>query len=102
MCYLVVLYGRLTRRRAAVTDPNAPEHGPDRLASEAKPVGEAAPDKPTSGRLRDQLRRRLQVASAALASIAAAGAIAGGLVAYWTAWKTLRADICQERQTAQT
>jgi TolB-like protein len=84
-----------------VTDPDAPEHVPDKLASEAKPVCEVAPDKPTSGRLRDQLRRRLQVASAALASIAAVGAIAGGLVGYWTAWKTLRTDIFQERQKTQ-
>jgi len=85
-----------------VTDPDTPEHVTDKLASEAKPVCEVAPDKPTSGRVRDQLRRRLQVASAALASIAAVGAIAGGLVGYWTVWKTLRTDIFQERQKTQT
>jgi hypothetical protein len=66
-----------------VTDPDAPEHVPDKLASEAKPVCEVAPDKPTSGRLRDQLRRRLQFASAALASIAAVGAIAGAIAKFW-------------------
>jgi TolB-like protein len=59
------------------------------------------PDKPASGRLRAQLRRRLQVATAALASIAAVGAIAGGLVGYWTVWKTLRTDVFPDKQQTQ-
>jgi adenylate cyclase len=84
-----------------VTDPDAPEHEPDKLGSEAKPACEVVPDKPASGRLRAQLRRRLQVATAALASIAAVGAIAGGLVGYWNVWKTLRADVFPEKQRTQ-
>ena len=84
-----------------MTDPDAAEHVPDKLASEAKPACEVVPDKPASGRLRAQLRRRLQVATAALASIAAVGAIAGGLVGYWTVWKTLRTDVFPESQKTQ-
>jgi adenylate cyclase len=84
-----------------VTDPDASEQLPDKLASEAKPACEVVPDKPASGRLRAQLRQRLQIATAALASIAAVGAIAGGLVGYWNAWKTLRTDVFQEKQKTQ-
>jgi adenylate cyclase len=84
-----------------VTDPDAPEHVPDKLASEAKPACEVVPDKPASGRLRAQLRRRLQVATAALASIAAVGAIAGGLVGYWNVWKMIRTDVFPDKQQTQ-
>jgi TolB-like protein len=37
----------------------------------------------------------------ALASIAAIGAIAGGLVGYWSVWKTLRTDVFPEKQQTQ-
>jgi adenylate cyclase len=45
--------------------------------------------------------RRLGAATAALASTAAIGAIAGGLVGYWNVWKTLRTDVFPERQQTQ-
>ena len=42
------------------------------------------PDKATSGRdFKSRLRARLQFIGGALASFAAVGAIAGGLVGYW-------------------
>lgn len=47
------------------------------------------------------MRARLQLIGGALASIAAVGAIAGGLVGYWTVWKTLRADVFPESQKTQ-
>nr|WP_249817029.1 hypothetical protein [Bradyrhizobium sp. 160] len=44
---------------------------------------------------------RLQLIGGALASIAAVGAVAGGLVGYWTVWKTLRTDVFPENQKTQ-
>jgi TolB-like protein len=43
----------------------------------------------------------LQLISGALASIAAIGAIAGGLIGYWTVWKTLRTDVFPDKQQTQ-
>jgi adenylate cyclase len=60
------------------------------------------PDKATSSRdFRSRLRARLQFIGAALASVAAVGAVAGGLIGYWTVWKTIRADVFQEGQKTQ-
>lgn len=59
-------------------------------------------EKPASDRnLKVRLRARLQLIGGALASIAAVGAIAGGLVGYWTVWKTLRTDVFPESQKTQ-
>jgi adenylate cyclase len=69
----------------------------DKPASDSEP-----PDKPApSLNLRSRLRARLQLIGAALASIAAIGAIAGGLVGYWSVWKTLRTDVFPEKQQTQ-
>jgi TolB-like protein len=43
----------------------------------------------------------LQLIGGALASLAAVGAIAGGLVGYWNVWKTLRTDVFPESQKTQ-
>jgi hypothetical protein len=43
----------------------------------------------------------LQLIGGTLASIAAVGAIAGGLVGYWNVWKTLRTDVFPESQKTQ-
>ena len=57
------------------------------------------PDKATSERnFKSRLLARLQFIGGALASIAAVGAIAGGLVGYWSVWKTLRTDVFTEKQ----
>ncbi|WP_247562866.1 adenylate cyclase [Bradyrhizobium sp. 188] len=47
------------------------------------------------------MRERLQLIGGALASIAAVGAIEGGLVDYWSVWKTLRTDVFSESQKTQ-
>lgn len=76
------------------------------------PSGNEQPDKPASDEterakppfdrnLKIRLRARLQLIGGALASIAAVGAIAGGLVGYWTVWKTLRTDVFPESQKTQ-
>jgi adenylate cyclase len=58
-------------------------------------------EKTTSGLdLRSRLWARLQRFAGTLASIAAVGAIVGGLVGYWSAWKTLRTDVFPESQKA--
>jgi adenylate cyclase len=70
---------------------------PDKAGSDEQRSG-----KPPSDRsLRIRLRARLQLMGGALASIAAVGAIAGGLVGYWTVWKTLRTDVFPESQKTQ-
>ena len=69
----------------------------DKPASDSEP-----PDKPApSLNFRSRLRARLQLIGGVLASVAAVGAIAGGLVGYWTVWKTLRTDVFPDKQTTQ-
>lgn len=76
---------------------------PDSLAD----VGAAAPDTGLPGKASqtrrsggwsDHLRSRLKLIGGALASVAAIGAIAGGLVGYWNVWKTVRTDVFREGQ----
>jgi TolB-like protein/DNA-binding winged helix-turn-helix (wHTH) protein len=47
------------------------------------------------------LRGRLKLVGGALASVAAIGAIAGGLAGYWNVWKTVRTDVAREAQRIQ-
>ena len=54
-------------------------------------VPQQEPDKPAPVRLLSRIQRVCTVGGA-LASIAAVGAIAGGLIGYWNVWKTLRTD----------
>jgi TolB-like protein/DNA-binding winged helix-turn-helix (wHTH) protein len=44
---------------------------------------------------------RLKLGGAALASVVAFGAIAGGLPRYWDVWRTVRTDVVQEAQKIQ-
>jgi adenylate cyclase len=82
-------------------DPSGKPPSDNRQPDEAEP-DEERPGKPPSDRsLRIRLRARLQLIGGALASIAAVGAIAGGLVGYWTVWKTLRTDVFPESQKTQ-
>ncbi|WP_275167829.1 hypothetical protein [Bradyrhizobium sp. CSS354] len=65
-------------------------------------VSKEPPDEPVSDRnLKNRLRARVQFISGALASIAAVGAVVGGLAGYWNVWKTLRTDVFQEGQKTQ-
>ncbi len=68
-----------------------------------EPISESdLPEKATSSLdLKSRLRSRLQRVVGALASIAAVGAIAGGLIGYWNVWKTVRTDVFQDRQKTQ-
>ncbi|MGY4448439.1 DNA-binding winged helix-turn-helix (wHTH) protein [Bradyrhizobium sp. i1.3.1] len=71
---------------AAVTIPVASAHA----------VGERR----SAGWLED-LRGRLKLVGSVLASVAAIGAIAGGVAGYWNAWKTVRTDAQREAQNIQ-
>jgi adenylate cyclase len=62
---------------------------------------EQAPDKPASVGVLGRIRARLRPVGGALASFAAVGAVAGGLVGYWNFWKTVRTDVLQEGQRTQ-
>jgi adenylate cyclase len=77
---------------------------PDKPTSDNELPEKAPSDRnlATSNRnLKSRLRTRLQLVVGALASIAAVGAIASGLVGYWNVWKTLRTDVFQEGQKTQ-
>ena len=65
-------------------------------------VPEKVPDKPISSGLLARLRGRLRAVIPAFASVAAVGAIAGGLVGYWNVWKTVRTDVFQGGQKTLT
>ncbi|WP_225172266.1 hypothetical protein [Bradyrhizobium sp. BRP19] len=75
-------------------------------------ISNGLPDKPPSDKeqpaklpsdrnLKIRLRARLQLIGGALASIAAVGAVAGGLIGYWTVWKTLRTEVFPGSQKTQ-
>src|SRR6478672_1637081 len=49
----------------------------------------------------EDLRGRLKLVGSVLASVAAIGAIAGGVAGYWNAWKTVRTDAQREAQNIQ-
>ena len=49
----------------------------------------------SSRRLLGKITPRLKVASGIVASVAAIGAVASGLVGYWQVWKTVRSDFLQ-------
>jgi adenylate cyclase len=55
----------------------------------------------SSRNFKSWLRSRLQRIGGTLASLAAVGAIVGGLVGYWNVWKTFRTDVLQDRQKTQ-
>ena len=87
---------------------------PDDLAAMSEPARAAlkaaasVPDSPetVSGRTRSRgwlghLGGPLKLVGGALASFAAAGAIAGGLTGYWSVWNTVRTDVVREAQKIQ-
>jgi adenylate cyclase len=49
----------------------------------------------------DRIKPRLKMAHAVLVSLAAAGAVASGLLGYWTVWKTLKTEIFHEVKNPQ-
>lgn len=80
------------------------------LSKLARAAGKAAVSAPDSekvvGKRRSDgwlghLRGRLKLVGGALASVAAIGAIAGGLNGYWNVWKTVSTDVVREAQTTQ-
>ncbi|MBR0793180.1 tetratricopeptide repeat protein [Bradyrhizobium manausense] len=76
------------------SDLNEPS---DKPAPESDPPEKVLPDR----NFKRRLWARLQSVGGALASIAAAGAVAGGLVGYWNVWKTVRTDVLPEKQKIQ-
>lgn len=90
-----------------MTNSEVPSDLPDKPASDNEQPDKATSDSgqpgklPSDRNLKGRLRARLQLIGGALASIAAIGAIAGGLVGYWTVWKTLRTDVFPDKQQTQ-
>ena len=78
------------------------ERVPDKEATVSdSALSEKIPDKPASSGLLDRLKGHLKFFGGALATVAAIGAVAGGLVGYWNVWKTVRTDVLREAQTTQ-
>jgi TolB-like protein/Tfp pilus assembly protein PilF len=92
---------------ATVTNSEVSNDLPDKPTSDNEQPDKATSDKeqpgkpPSDRNLKSRLRARLQLIGGALASIAAVGAIAGGLVGYWNVWKTLRTDMFPDKQQTQ-
>ena len=90
-----------------MTNSEASDDLPDKPTSDSEQPDKATPNKeqpgkpPSDRNLKSCLRARLQLIGGALASIAAVGAIAGGLVGYWNVWKTFRTDVFPEKQRTQ-
>ncbi|OKO77081.1 tetratricopeptide repeat protein [Bradyrhizobium sp. AS23.2] len=70
--------------------------------SDTPESGIGPPDKvPSDRNFRRRLWARLQSAGGVLASIAAVGAVAGGLVGYWNVWNVVRSEVLPEGQKTQ-
>ena len=80
-----------------MTNSEVSDDPPDKPPSDKEQPGTP----PSDRNLKIRLRARLHLIGGALASIAAVGAIAGGLVGYWTVWKTLRTDVFPGSQKTQ-
>src|SRR5215468_659803 len=79
----VRVYAVRARAQATVTNSDVPEK---------------VPGKPRSSSFLGRVRARLRAVIPALASVAAVGAIAGGLIGYWNVWKTVSTDVFQGGQ----
>lgn len=55
-------------------------------------LAESAPPKGKHARFSDRLRHHLRIVGAAIASLAAVGAVIGGLAGYWNAWTVVKAE----------
>jgi adenylate cyclase len=82
----VRVYAVRAKAQATVTNSDVPERIPGKL-------------RPSS--FLGRVRARLRAVIPALASIAAVGAIAGGLIGYWNVWKTVSTDVFQGGQKTQ-
>jgi TolB-like protein/DNA-binding winged helix-turn-helix (wHTH) protein len=75
-----------TTAKAAVSVSDLPE----KMVVERQPLGWLR-----------HIRGRLSLVGGALTSVAAVGAIAGGLIGYWNVWKTFRTDVVRDAQKVQ-
>jgi adenylate cyclase len=65
-------------------------------------LSQKVPDKPAPrGGLLGHVGARLRLVGGVLASVAAVGAVAGGLVGYWNVWTTVRTEAFREAQKTQ-
>jgi adenylate cyclase len=107
MDYISNHASRRMQKEATVMNSEVSNDLPDKPTSDNEQPDKATSDKaqlgkpPSDRNLKSRLRARMQLIGGALASIAAVGAIAGGLVGYWNVWKTLRTDVFREEQKTQ-
>jgi len=70
-------------------------------SEEPAPPSDPPENAPSDRNFKRRLWARLRSVGGALASVAAVGAVAGGLVGYWNVWKTVRTDVLEEGQKTQ-
>jgi adenylate cyclase len=63
--------------------------------------GRSSASQRKSGHFSDRLRHRLRYVGAGIASVAAIGAVIGGLAGYWHAWKVVKTEIFHEGQRVE-
>ena len=78
-----------------MTEANAPES-----------VGAMSDNAPAQSlespaRISDRLRHRLRTTGAAIASLAAVGAVISGLAGYWSTWKLVKNELSRDGQSVQ-
>jgi TolB-like protein/DNA-binding winged helix-turn-helix (wHTH) protein len=92
-------------QNAVILDALAGRSAPARTVGKAAVTVPGLPEevagKPRSDGWLGHLRGRLKLAGGALASVAAIGAIAGGLTGYWNVWTTIRTNAVREVQKIQ-
>jgi TolB-like protein/DNA-binding winged helix-turn-helix (wHTH) protein len=85
----------------AIADPSKLARAAGKAAVSVPDPSEKVVGKRRSHDWLGHLRGPLKLVGGALASVAAIGAIAGGLAGYWNVWQTIRADVVREAQKIQ-
>jgi len=75
--------------------------GADTSGAANRREGRSRPLQRKLGLFSARLRHRLRYVGAAIASIAAIGAVIGGLTGYWHAWKVVKTEILHEGRSLQ-
>jgi adenylate cyclase len=78
-----------------MTEANVPE------SVGAKSDNAPAQPSESPARISDRLRHRLRTTGAAIASLAAVGAVVSGLTGYWSTWKLVKTELFHDGQSVQ-
>jgi hypothetical protein len=82
-------------------EANGDELGSQRASGQTHVRKRSAGQSDIGRQLQEPAPVKIAVYRRALASVAAVGAVAGGLIGYWTVWKTVRTEVFREGQETQ-